>query len=72
MAKSGGDTNSIRKEEVEVETRAAYAGKGDSGDGGEFTMPNVTDDNSESFCQKAANSAKSFNQGGDGSGSEDE
>lgn len=64
MAKSGGDSNSIRDEEVEVETRAAYAGKGMDDSAGQYKMPKVTGDTSESMCQSAADAAKSYNQGG--------
>jgi hypothetical protein len=63
MAKSNGDTNKIRDEEVEVETRAAYAGGGDDGDGGEYKMPNVTSDSAMERCQAAADAARSYNEG---------
>lgn len=73
MAKSGGDSNKLREEEVQVETKAAYAGKGDMGGGGSYSMPGTESDNSVSMCQSAADAAKAFNAGEEenaGSGTE--
>jgi hypothetical protein len=80
MAKKSGDSNAIRDEEREIETRAASAGKGPiggeeegSGAGG-YTMPGCEKDNSISMAQRAADEASSFNSGNEensGSGTEE-
>ena len=74
MAKQqGGDSNKLREEEVQVETKAAYAGKGDMGGSGDYSMPGTEGDNSVSMAQAAADAAKSFNAGEEenaGSGTE--
>ncbi|MHB1950120.1 MAG: hypothetical protein ACYCQK_01445 [Acidiferrobacteraceae bacterium] len=70
-----GDSNKIRDEEREVETRAAFAGKGDSGDdAGDDSMPRVTRDGSQAMAQRAADDAARFNDGdfdADSSGTEE-
>lgn len=63
MAKERGDTNKIRDEEREVETRAAFAGKGDDGGEGLYSMPGTSNDSAIEMCQSAADAAKSFNAG---------
>jgi hypothetical protein len=70
MAKSSGfDSESVREDEREIETRAAYAGKGmdddTSGEEGEYMMPDVTEDTSERVVQRVANAARSYNQKGE-------
>lgn len=79
MAKSR-DSNKVREEERQVETEAAYAGKGalggdeeGSGAGG-YSMPGCEKDSSLSMAQSAADAAASFNAGNEmsaGSGTEE-
>lgn len=69
------DTNKLRDEEREVETAAAYAGKGDEGDSGDYSMPATEKDNAMSMCQSAVDAAKAENSGSaesTGSGTEEE
>ena len=79
MAKSR-DSNKVRDEEREIETEAAFAGKGPlageeegSGAGG-YMMPGCERDSSISMAQAAADKAASFNSGDEenaGSGTEE-
>lgn len=63
----GDSTEEIRDEEREVETRAAFAGKGMGDDSeGDGKMPGVQRDESQSMCQRAADEARSYNEGGAG------
>lgn len=73
MAKNR-DTNKVREEERQVETDAAYAGKGMDDEGGSnYSMPGTEKDSSLSMAQSAADAAASFNAGSEenaGSGTE--
>jgi len=66
---SGFDSESVREDEREIETKAAYSGKGALGgeDAGQYMMPNVEKDGAEAMCQRAANAARDYNQRGDSS-----
>lgn len=71
MARERGfDSEAIREEEREIETRASQAGKGPIGDSeeedsGMHAMPSVEKDGAEAMCQRAANSAREYNQRGE-------
>jgi len=53
------DSEKIRDEERDIETEAAFAGKGPMGgeSGGEYTMEKTTKDRSQELAQKAADMA---------------
>lgn len=57
------DSNAIRDQEREVETRAAFAGKGDEGGSGDYSMPGTTRDTALEMCQGVADACRSFNAG---------
>lgn len=65
MAKSSGfDSESVREDEREIETRAAGAGRDALNDQGTGSlMPGTMADSSESIAQRAADGARSYNEG---------
>lgn len=65
MAKPNGDTNTLRDKEVDIETKAAFAGMGDSGGSGDYSMPGTTTDTAAQMAQSAVDAVKSFNSGSD-------